>query len=76
MDICNLEFRLKSLNFIDHCCWARKWGMRFQPGKCNIMQITRKRIKKINASEGTVIDNIENIKYLGIITCTNDLKSS
>ena len=24
--------------------------MRFQPVKCNIMQITRKRIKKINAS--------------------------
>ena len=57
-------------------CWARKWGMRFQPVKCNIMQITRKRIKKINASynlEGTVLDNVENIKYLGI-TITNDLK--
>ena len=56
-------------------CWARKWGMRFQPVKCN-MQITRKRIKKINASynlEGTVLDNVENIKYLGI-TITNDLK--
>ena len=48
--------------------WARKWGMRFQPVKCNIMQITRKRIKKINASynlEGNVLDNVENIKYLG-----------
>ena len=22
-------------------CWARKWGMRFQSVKCNIMQITR-----------------------------------
>ena len=57
-------------------CWARKWGMRFQPVKCNIMQITRKRIKKINASynlEGTVLDNVENIKYLGV-TITNDLK--
>ena len=56
--------------------WARKWGMRFQPVKCNIMQITKKRIKKINASynlEGTVLDNIENTKYLGI-TITNDLK--
>ena len=55
---------------------ARKWGMRFQPVKCNIMQITRTRIKKINASynlEGTVLDNAENIKYLGI-TVTNDLK--
>ena len=31
-------------------CWARKWGMRFQLVKCNMMQITRKRIKKIHAS--------------------------
>ena len=56
--------------------WARKWGMRFQPVKCNIMQITRKQIKKINAPynlEGTILDNVENIKYLGI-TITNDLK--
>ena len=48
-------------------CWARSWGMRFQPVKCNIMQITRKRIKKINASyslEGMVLDNVEKIKYL------------
>ena len=40
------------------------------------MQITRKRIKTINASynlEGTILDNVENIKYLGI-TITNDLK--
>ena len=57
-------------------CWARKLGMRFQPVKCNIMQITRKRIKKINACynlEGTVLDNLENIKYLDV-TITNDLK--
>ena len=31
-------------------CWARSLGMRFQQVECNIMQITRKRIKKINAS--------------------------
>ena len=50
--------------------------MRFQPDKCNIMQFTRKRIETIKASytlEGRVIDNVENIKYLGI-TITNDLK--
>ena len=47
-----------------------------QPVKCNIIQITRERIKKINVSynlEGTVLGNVENIKYLGI-TITNDLK--
>ena len=57
-------------------CWARKWGMRFEPVKCNMMQITRKRIKKIHASytlEGTVLENVENIKYLGI-NITNDLR--
>ena len=27
-------------------CWATRWGMRFQPVKCKIMQITRKRNKK------------------------------
>ena len=49
-------------------CWARKWDMRIQPAKCNMMQITRKRFKKIHASytlEGTVLENIESIKYLG-----------
>ena len=30
--------------------WGRKWGMRFQSVKCNMMQLKRKRIKKIHAS--------------------------
>ena len=56
--------------------WARKWGMRFQPVKCNMMQLTRKRIKKNHASytlEGSVLENIESIKYLGETT-TSDLR--
>ena len=56
--------------------WARKWGMRFQPVKCNMMQLTRKWTKKIHTSytlEGTDLENVESIKYHGL-TITSDLR--
>ena len=71
--VCYREIRdtddsLKLQKDIDRLgCWTRKWGMRFQPVKCNIMQITRKRANKIAASytlEGTVLENVDSIKYL------------
>ena len=50
--------------------------MRFQPVKCNMMQMTNKRTNKIQASyklEGTVLENVECIKYLSV-TMTKNLK--
>ena len=74
-EIKNIEDTVKLQEDIDRLeCWAKSLGVRFQPVKCNIMQITR--IKKINASytlKGTVLDNVEKIEYL-CITITNDLK--
>ena len=49
--------------------------MRFQPVKCNMMQLTKKH-NKIDASytlESTGLENVESIKYLGV-TITSDLK--
>ena len=49
--------------------WAKKWGMRFQPVRFNMMQLTKKRTNKTQDSytfEGTVRENVESIKYLGV----------
>ena len=71
------EGTMKLQSVIDRLgSWARKWGMRFQPVKCNMMQLIRKRIKKIHASytlEGTDLENVERIKFLGV-TITSDLR--
>ena len=43
-EINNEEDTLKLQRDIDRLgSWARKWGMRFQPVKCNMMQLTNKR---------------------------------
>ena len=47
-EIKNEEDTLKLQRDIDRLgSWARKWGMRFQPAKCNMMQLTNKRSSKI-----------------------------
>ena len=75
-EIKNEEDTLKLQRDIDRLgSWA-KWGMRFQPVKCNMMQLTNKRSSKIQANytlEGNVLENVESIKHLGV-TITNDLK--
>ena len=51
-------------------------GMGFQHVKCNMMQLTRKRIKEIHASytlEGTDLENVESVRYIGVII-TSDLR--
>ena len=49
--------------------------MRFQPVKCNMMRLMNK-LNKIQASytlDGTVLENVESIKYLDVLI-TNHLK--
>ena len=58
--------------------WARKWGVRFHLMTYNMMQLSRKRIKKIKLNavyllEGTVLENVDNIKNMGV-TISKDLK--
>ena len=50
--------------------------MKFQPIKCNMMQLTRKRVKRLITTytlEHTVLENVDRIKCLGV-TITNDLR--
>ena len=71
VDTMKLQRNIYQLGF-----WSRKWGMRLQPVKCNMMQLTRKRSKTIHALytlKGTDLENVESIKYPGV-TITSDLR--
>ena len=47
-EIKDKEDTLQLQRYIDRLGnWARKWGMRFLPGKCNMMQLTRKHLNEI-----------------------------
>ena len=54
--------------------WAEKWGMRFQPVKCNMMTLSRKRsrIEYNYKLKGEDLVFLDSIKYLGA-TITNNL---
>ena len=48
--------------------------MRVHPVKCNMLQLTGKRIKKTNALytlDGTVLEHVDCIKYLGVTTAND-----
>ena len=70
-EIKDIEDTLKLQRDIDRLGnWVRELGMRFQPVNCNMIQLTKMKVtNKIQASytlEGTVLENVENIKYLGV----------
>ena len=53
--------------------WAEKNGMRFQPIKCNIMRLSRKR-KNIDFKytlKGVELEKLDAIKYLGVNITSN-----
>ena len=61
---------MKLQNYIDQLvAWAMEWSIKFQPIKCNIMQLTRKRYQKSMLS--TIFQNDGKIKYLGVTIIEN-----
>ena len=50
--------------------WAARWGMRFNPDKCNIMHIHPKRTKpvtKLYEMCNQILQTVQSAKYLGVI---------
>jgi len=64
----NLEDQLavqKDLDILEQ--WANKWGMQFNPGKCNILSIYRSiPLHRFYSLCGTVLQNVDEARYLGI----------
>ena len=59
----SIEDTVKLQSDIDRLCkWAWKWGIRFQPIKCYMMQLTRKRVIATYTLEGTTLENVDRIK--------------
>ena len=55
--------------------WAKRWGMRFNPSKCNIVRIHRSQspFSKSYELSGVTLEEVELAKYLGI-TLSNKLE--
>ena len=57
--------------------WGKDWGMRFNPGKCNIMHmaIPGRPLSFMYSLCGQVLQSVDEAKYLGV-TIPNELKWS
>ena len=55
--------------------WAKRWGVRFKPSKCNIVRIHRSHslFSKSYEISGVTLEEVEHAKYLGI-TLSNKLE--
>jgi len=55
----------KDLDILEQ--WANKWGMLFNPGKCNILSISRSiPLHRFYSFCGTVLQNVDEARYFGI----------
>ena len=65
-DISDCEALQQDINKLGE--WAEKWGMRFQPVKCNMMRLSRKRnnIEYKYKLKGEELEYLDSIKYLGV----------
>ena len=54
--------------------WARDWGMRFQPSKCDMVRFSKKRCNILYdyTLEGSKLVFLDKFKYLGV-NITSDL---
>ena len=55
--------------------WEKEWDMEFNPGKCQVIQVTRSRkpIPSVYYLHGQVLEVVDHAKYLGV-TISSDLK--
>jgi hypothetical protein len=51
--------------------WEHSWQMHFNPDKCEVIHITRKKIKVSYYIHGKALNSIKNAKYLGVTICNN-----
>ena len=54
--------------------WERTWDMEFNPGKCQVLQITRSKqpLQPQYTLHGQVLESVDSAKYLGV-TISQDL---